>query len=268
MKKLLNLTILFTIILSITFIHAVQTNAASKVNITYYAGNGYFKSKPNRSKNKITLKNKLNKKRGYAPAIRRDGYTFDGWYTKEKGGKKYSASTIITKKLKLYPRWIKKYKINNNYFIPMGLGLTGIKDFQKYYGKLVVLSKDVEKDVYPSYYKCKNKKGDLIYISTWSTYTTDSYQIDHTSCKLKNVINIKKTTSLNTFLKKLGVKQYNYNSKTHTIDFICGKCYCNFDDDEDAEYEDVWWTIKMNSNNQITPNTIVNFDLITDWQIW
>ena len=99
MKKLLNLTILFTIILSITFIHAVQTNAASKVNITYYAGNGYFKSKPNRSKNKITLKNKLNKKRGYAPAIRRDGYTFDGWYTKEKGGKKYSASTIITKNL-------------------------------------------------------------------------------------------------------------------------------------------------------------------------
>ena len=108
MKRILNLSIILTIILSLTFIPAVQTNAASKVNITYYAGNGYFKSKPNRSKNKITLKNKLNKKRGYAPAIRRDGYTFDGWYTKEKGGKKYSASTIIKKKLKLYPRWIKK----------------------------------------------------------------------------------------------------------------------------------------------------------------
>ena len=62
MKKLINLLILFTTILSLTFIPAIQINAASKINITYYAGNGYFKAKPNRSKNKITLKNKLNKK--------------------------------------------------------------------------------------------------------------------------------------------------------------------------------------------------------------
>ena len=97
MKKIINLTILSIIILSLTFIHAIPTNAASKVNITYYANNGYFKAKPNRSKSKITIKNKINKKRGYAPSIRRNGYTFDGWYTKKKGGKKYSASTIITK---------------------------------------------------------------------------------------------------------------------------------------------------------------------------
>ena len=31
----------------------------------------------------------MNKKRGCAPSIRRDGYTFDGWYTKKKGVKKY-----------------------------------------------------------------------------------------------------------------------------------------------------------------------------------
>ena len=117
MKKIINLTILSTIILALAFIPAVPTNAASKVNITYYANNGYFKAKPNRSKNKITIKNKINKKRGYAPSIRRDGYTFDGWYTKKKGGKKYSASTIITKNQKLYPHWLKKYKVNNNYFI-------------------------------------------------------------------------------------------------------------------------------------------------------
>ncbi len=36
------------------------------------------------AKIKLLSKNKLNKKRGYAPAIRRDGYTFDGWYTKKK----------------------------------------------------------------------------------------------------------------------------------------------------------------------------------------
>ena len=106
MKKIINLTILSTIILSLTFIPAIQTNAASKVNITYYSSNGYFKAKLNRSKRKITIKNKINKKRGYAPAIRREGYAFNGWYTKKKGGKKYSASTIITTKQKLYPHWI------------------------------------------------------------------------------------------------------------------------------------------------------------------
>ena len=111
MKKLINLLILFTTILSLTFIPAIPTNAASKVNITYYANNGYFKAKPNRSKSKITLKNKLNKKRGYAPSIRRDGYTFDGWYTKEKGGKKYSASTIIKKSLNFTHVGLKNTKL-------------------------------------------------------------------------------------------------------------------------------------------------------------
>ena len=61
MKILIYFTILFTTILSLTFIHAIPTNAASKINITYYAGKGYFKAKPYRNKNKITIKNKLNK---------------------------------------------------------------------------------------------------------------------------------------------------------------------------------------------------------------
>ena len=141
MKKLLNLTIIFTIILSLTFIPAIPTNAAAKVNITYYAGKGYFKAKSNRSKSKITIKNNLNKKRGYAPSIRRNGYTFTGWYTKKKGGKKYSASTIIKKKLKLYPHWVKRYKINTNYFVPMGLSFDNLDEFQKYYGSMTVLKK-------------------------------------------------------------------------------------------------------------------------------
>ena len=61
MKKIINLTILSTIILSLSFIPAIPTNAASKVNITYYAGKGHFKAKPNRSKSKINIKNKINK---------------------------------------------------------------------------------------------------------------------------------------------------------------------------------------------------------------
>ena len=268
MKKLINLLILFTTILSLTFIPAIQTNAAAKVNITYYAGKGYFKAKPNRSKNKITIKNKINKKRGYAPSIRRNGYSFTGWYTQKKGGKKHSASTIIKKKLKLYPHWVKRYKINTNYFVPMGLSLTGVDDFQKYYGELTVIRKNIKAHVSPGEYYCKNNKGDSISIFSWYGYNGDYFQIDSLKCKLKNVINIKKTTSLSLFLKKLGVKEYNYNSKTHSIDFICGKCYCNFHNDDDAEYEDIWWTIKMNDKNQLTPDTVVNFDLITDWQIW
>ena len=269
MKKVINLTILSTIILSLAFIPAIQTNAASKVNITYYSNNGYFKARLNRSKRKITIKNKVNKKRGYAPAIRREGYTFDGWYSKKNGGKKYSASTIITKKQKLYPHWIKKHKINTNYFVPMGLSLTGVDDFQKYYGELTVIRKNIKAHVSPGEYYCKNNKGDSISIFSWYGYNGDYFQIDSLKCKLKNVINIKKTTSLSLFLKKLGVKEYNYNSKTHSIDFICGKCYCKFDnDDDDAEYEDIWWTIKMNDKNQLTPDTVVNFDRITDWQIW
>ena len=40
------------------------------------------------------------------------------------------------------------------------------------------------------------------------------------------------------------------------------------DDDDDAEYEDIWWTIKMNDKNQLTPDTIVNFQRITDWEVW
>ena len=274
MKKLIYLTTIFTILVSLTFIPAIQINAASKVNITYYANNGYFKAKPNRSKNKITIKNKINKKRGYAPSIRRNGYTFDGWYTKEKGGKKYSASTIIKKKLKLYPHWIKKYKINTNYFVPMGLSFDDLVDFQKYYGSMTVLKENIKKNIFPGVVKCKTASEDILNFLVMESSDEDkdkpfSYSIQYANCKLKNVINIKKTTSMNVFLKKLGVKQYNYNSKKHTIDFICGKCYCKFDDDDDdAEYEDIWWTIKMNDKNQLTPDTIVNFQRITDWEVW
>ena len=188
MKKIINLTMLSIIILSLTFIPAIQTNAAAKVNITYYAGKGYFKAKPNRSKNKITIKNKINKKRGYAPSIRRNGYTFTGWYTKKKGGKKYSASTIIKKKLKLYPHWVKRYKINTNYFVPMGLSLTGVDDFQKYYGSMTVLKKNIKKHVFPGIVKCKTSSEDILNFLVMESSDEDkdkpfSYSIQYANCK-------------------------------------------------------------------------------------
>ena len=83
----------------------------------------------------------------------------------------------------------------------MGLGLPDIESFQKYFGKLTLINKNVEEDVYPGNYICKTHKKDLIYISSWPTSDSDAYFIDYTKCKLKNVINIKKTTSMGMFKK-------------------------------------------------------------------
>ena len=59
MKKIINLTILSTIILSLTFVPAIKTNAASTVNITYYANNGYFKAKQNLTVTRAKLLSKI-----------------------------------------------------------------------------------------------------------------------------------------------------------------------------------------------------------------
>ena len=87
MKKTIKFFTLLAIIISLTFIPNSGVYASNSVNLTYYAGKGYFKAKSNRSKSKLVIKNKINKKRGYAPSIRRNGYTFTGWYTKKKSGK-------------------------------------------------------------------------------------------------------------------------------------------------------------------------------------
>ena len=155
----------------------------------------------------------------------------------------------------------------------MGLSFDNLDEFQKYYGSMTVLKKNIKKHVFPGIVKCKTSSEDILNFLVMESSDEDkdkpfSYSIQYANCKLKNVINIKKTTSMDVFLKKLGVNQYNFNSKKHTIDFICGKCYCNFHNDDDAEYEDIWWTIKMNDNNQLTPDTVVNFQRITDWEVW
>ena len=266
MKKLIKLTIIFIIILSLTFIPTFQTNAASKVNITYYAGKGHFKAKPNRSKNKITIKNKLNKKRGYSPAIRRDGYTFDGWYTKKKGGKKYSASTIITKNQKLYPHWLKKYKVNNNYFIPLGTTYPNLSDYEPYWGTLKILKK--KKGSYSYDYTLINEKQDYFYVTSNVNALDDNgnflydYGFSSLNCKLKNLININKATNFKIFLRKLGVKYYNYDSNSKFLDFICCKTYYA----SEHKYIDVVWQIYLDKKNQIFPNTNVSFVLTDDWK--
>ena len=265
MKKIINLTILSTIILSLSFIPAIPTNAASKVNITYYSSNGYFKAKINRSKRKITIKIKVNKKRGYAPAIRRNGYTFDGWYTKKKGGKKYSASTIITKKQKLYPHWVKKYRINTNYFVPVGMTCYSLSDYEPYWGDLKVVNK--KKGSYYYNYTLTNFKNDYFYIGSRSNsldVNNSSYRCFYANmnCKLKNIINITKITILKTFLKKLAIKHYNYDSSYRYLEFVCGSTHYADETDE----TDIVWQLTLNSKNQVTPNTVVSFEANDDWE--
>jgi len=266
MKKIINLTMLSIIILSLTFIPAIPTNAASKVNITYYAGKGYFKAKPNRNKSKINSKNKINKKRGYAPSIKRDGYTFDGWYTKKKGGKKYSASTIITKNQKLYPHWLKKYKVNNNYFIPLGTTYPNLSDYEPYWGTLKILKK--KKGSYSYDYTLINEKQDYFYVTSNVNALDDNgnflydYGFSSLNCKLKNLININKATNFKIFLRKLGVKYYNYDSNSKFLDFICCKTYYA----SEHKYIDVVWQIYLDKKNQIFPNTNVSFVLTDDWK--
>ena len=78
----------------------------------------------------------------YAPSIKRDGYTLMVGTLRKKGGKKYSASTsLLQKNQKLYPHWSKKYKVNNNYFIPLGTTYPNLSDYEPYWGTLKILKK-------------------------------------------------------------------------------------------------------------------------------
>lgn len=92
---MINFTIIFVTVLSHNIYSYYPSNAAKKVTLTYYAGKGYFKSESNQSRHKILIKNRIYKKRGYAPAIRREGYVFNGWYNQKKG----ELNILLQKKL-------------------------------------------------------------------------------------------------------------------------------------------------------------------------
>lgn len=77
------------------------------------------------------MKYKKNEKRGYAPKISRSGYAFKGWYTRKKGGKRYSYNTRINKNVKLYPQWLKRYKTKTKYFDYFGYTFKSDTDIKK-----------------------------------------------------------------------------------------------------------------------------------------
>ena len=66
------------------------------------------------------------------------------------------------------------------------------------------------------------------------------------------------------FLKRLDVKNYNYDSSDKYLDFICGKTHFS----KDTYDTDMVWIMYLNEKNQVTPDTIVSFDANDDWEIW
>lgn len=48
------------------------------------------------------------------PAVQREGYQFDGWFTNETGGSQFTAQTPVTKDLTLYAHWTLIKNQNNN----------------------------------------------------------------------------------------------------------------------------------------------------------
>ena len=265
MKKMINFTIIFVTVLSLTFILTTQVNAAKKVTLTYYAGKGYFKSESNQSRHKILIKNRIYKKRGYAPAIRREGYVFNGWYTQKKGGIKYTSSKKITKSIKLYAHWVKKYKVNTTYFVPIGMKCNSLSDYEPYWGNLKIIK--MKKGSFYYNYTLSNEKDDYFYIGTRDnalSINPSSYKCFYAdmNCKLKNIINIRKATNLKTFLKKLDIKRYNYDSSYRYLEFVYGSTRYP----EETTDTDIVWQITLNSKVQVTPDTIVSFEANDDWK--
>ena len=81
-----------------------KPNSGSTITVSSYKVNYY----PNGGQGStITKKIKKNAKLGTLPKAKRNGYTFDGWYTAKIKGTKVSANTKVTKNLNLYAHWTK-----------------------------------------------------------------------------------------------------------------------------------------------------------------
>lgn len=81
----------------------IYAASKKKVKVTFKANSGKF-SKGAKKTKKIVKGKKL----GTLPKVTKSGYKFKGWYTKKKGGKKYTKKTKIKKKTTLYAQWTKK----------------------------------------------------------------------------------------------------------------------------------------------------------------
>lgn len=252
---------LFIVLLfSFTYTNITFAAKENKHIVTFNAYNGIFRAKTNANKKKIKFKYKHNEKRGYAPSIKRSKYVFNGWYTKKKRGKKYTSKTKICKSVKLYPHWLKAYRIDTHYYELIGKPFLSLEDIETKTGQLTLTKKWNSED--EAIFTAKN--GDKYYIGQTIRYKTepmlssyDVFYIDKIKCKSNHLVNIKKSTKYSTFMKKLKADwiYYHINIKKHSFSFTCGTTEYW---DEPSEYDEtlyILWSVKMKSNNKITPNT-------------
>ena len=173
---------------------------------------------------------------------------------------------IITSSKNLYAHWLKKYKLNTNYFVPLGTTYSSLSDYEPYWGNLKIVKKKIGN--YTCSYTLTNSYGDSFSISGLVKAIDDDgdyvydYSCSGIDCKLKNLVNIRKTISVKKFLKKLGVKSYNFYPSDNYVDFVYGSTRFS-----DETYDtDIVWQINLNSKNQVSPDTIVSFDANDDWE--
>ncbi len=268
--KILFITI---ILLSITLLH-VQVAAKNTYTVTYKATNGIFKKKSNSSKKRIIFKYKKNRKRGYAPSIKRSKYVFNGWYTKKKGGKKYTSKTRIKKSTTLYPHWIKRYIIKKQYLKSLGCLYKSEDEIEETYPNIKIIKKNTK--YLPFTLKCKSSSFNLLFEFDYSDSATKDnvtydYSLDTIKCPLKKIVNIKKQTNCYKFLTKLsgkGSTNHYVNTKKHMMTLAYGLYdYSFFEEDDNPNYPDqyyVLWDIKLTKKNKVVPSSQVTLSASED----
>ena len=265
-KRIVSILLVTMLIISLPITNLHRTEAAAKkVKVKFFACSGTFKADINKGKKLISAKIKKGKKMGMPPVVKRDNYVFTGWYTKKKGGKRYTTNTKIKKKTKLYAHWVKKYKINKKYEKILSIKpYPTFKDLEKDCGSLKFISED--KDYYPrKTYKSKNSN---IYYIVYSYISVPDCSVSDITLKAKHLINIKKPTAYKTFLKKLGVKSYNKETRKKglTLDFVTETVNLVFTDPEKEEWQYLHWEVKGIKNKKITPNTKITLGLLENWE--
>lgn len=266
LKTVLSILLIFTLIFSLPIMHNNRINAASKkVKVKYVANKGTFKSNLFADKKSVSAKISKGQKRGMAPKVKKSNSIFLGWYTKKKGGKKYTSKTKITKKTTLYAHWLKKYKINNKYSQILSVtSYPTLKDVEIDTGLLQFIKK--EKKYYPFIETYKTKNGDIYKLCPPSEIEATSYYVvEYITLKAKNILNIKKPTSYKSFFKKLGVKDYSKIRKKGKLDFefVLGTVDLIYEDDIEQVY--VMWQLTGNKKDKITPDTKILLSLTEEW---
>ena len=79
--------------------------AENKKKVKFDSNGGKFKAKKHRGKTQVEKKIKKNKKKFRLPKVRKAGYTFRGWYTKKKGGKRLKKKSRLKRGKTYYARW-------------------------------------------------------------------------------------------------------------------------------------------------------------------